>query len=707
MNIWHQYPLVRIYMAFASGIALAILLGSTELFWLPVTGIILILLIVSGINFKWSRNHKIRWLFGILANAFFFLLGYNLLILDTNFLYADHFPEITGSQLFVVLVDEPPLVTENTCKMVLRVKARYGRNGFVSASGRIMAYFSKDPFSAKIRYGDLLIIGSTPQPIEGPSNPGAFDYRRYLASNNVYHQVFLRKSQWKKLDSGQGSGILSRAVGIRDRFLEIFRENGIKGKEYAVASALILGSSDLLDPETRREYAGSGAMHILSVSGMHVAVIFVVLNTLLAFMDRRSSLKIAKAVLLVICIWFYAAITGLSPAVLRAAWMISLLIIGTTWKRQANIYNILAGSALLITFADPQIILNAGFQLSYVAVLGIVAVEPWIYRLWSPNRWITDWMWKVVAVSIAAQVATFPLAFYYFHQFANYFLLTNLVAIPISSFVIYSGIAVLLTSPVHFLSALLSKVMAGLLIAMNSSIRFIEQAPGSVSRDVPFSFLMLVLIYLVILVLFRLWVSRAKVYLYLSMTVLLLIAILNVVNQYHWQNQNQFVVYAVKNHTAFGFVSGREAVLFSDSAVAGDSALIGFTMRPHWVNSALKKISLLRIVNQYPKQKPVWLLRGVCIAQSNYYQFGKTRVAVISNKPLINQIGVKLNIDYLIIRNIKGLRIADICKIYSAGELIFDSSVPRWKSLKMRNECKQLGQKFFSVPAKGAFLANL
>jgi competence protein ComEC len=475
MNIWHQYPLVRIYMAFASGIVLAILPGSTELLWLPMTGIVLISLIISGINLKWSRNHKLRWLFGILANAFFILLGYNLLILNKNFLNTDHFAGIKGRYLLVVLVDEPPIVKENTCKMVLKVKAISGRNGFLSSSGRIMAYFSKDSSSERLRYGDLLIIGSAPQPIEGPRNPGAFDYRRYLASNNVYQQVFLRKSQWKKLDSGQGSVIISRAVGIRDKFLQIFRENGVKGKEYTVASALILGSSDLLDPETRREYAGSGAMHILSVSGMHVAVIFIVLNTLLGFMDKRQNMKIAKAIILVLCIWFYAAITGLSPAVLRAAWMISLLIVGTTWKRQANIYNILAGSALLITLADPQIILNAGFQLSYVAVMGIVAVEPQIYHLWSPKWWITDWIWKVVAVSIAAQLATFPLAFYYFHQFANYFLLTNLVAIPISSFVIYSGIAVLLTSPFHFLSTLLAKVMAGLLIAITFASRVLKK----------------------------------------------------------------------------------------------------------------------------------------------------------------------------------------------------------------------------------------
>ena len=707
MNIWHQYPLVRIYFALASGIAMAMLPGANELFWMPATGIILIAVIITGTNYKWSQSHKLRWLFGILVNAFIFLLGFNLLILHKDLLHRDNFDSIKGKHSIIAVVDESPVVKENVCKMVLRVKATACKDGYKLVSGRIMAYFKKDSSSLLLRYGDLLIIGTTPQSIEGLRNPGAFDYKKYLAANNVYHQVFLRKEEWIKLDVGKGSAIIALAIKIRDRFMAIFRQNGVSGKEYAVASALILGSSDLLDPETRREYAGSGAMHILSVSGMHVAVIFAVLNTLLAFMDKRRGLKIVKAILLVFCIWFYAAITGLSPAVLRAAWMISLVIIGTTWRRQANIYNVLAASAMIITLADPQIIINAGFQLSYIAVLGIVAIEPWIYRLWSPRWWITDWVWKLVAVSIAAQVATFPLAFFYFHQFANYFLFTNLVAIPVSSFVIYSGIAVLLTSPIHIISSLLAKIMTGLLIFMNSSIRFIEQAPGSVTRNVPFSFLMLILVYLFILCLFRLWVSRKKTFLFLSMILACSVALLNAVNQDNWQKQNQFVVYAVKNHTSFCFISGKQAVLFSDSAAAGDSMLIGYTMRPHWVSKALNNVDVLVVGAQTSRYKPSYLLNGACVSQGNYYQFGKTRVALISEKPNKYHKRAKLNVDYLIIRNIKGLKVADILSTYSAGELIFDSSVPKWKSLKLAEECQLLGQKFYSVSTAGAFIAEL
>lgn len=707
MNIWHQFPLVRVYLAIAAGTSFAIIIDAPGFSGLLVPGILFVAVLMSGIYIRGADHYKYRWVFGLLLNLFFILFGYNLVVLHNGNLQADNFARSKGKHSLITIVDEPPVIKDHVCKTILRVGAIAGKDGYDEASGRILAYFDKDSLSVKLRYGDMLILGVTPKPIEPPRNPAAFDYRSYLAANYVYHQVFLRKGMWTKLASDKGSKVTSLANNMRDKFLAIFRENGITGKEYAVASALILGSSDHLDAETRREYAGSGAMHILSVSGMHVAVIFAVLNLMLGFMDKRKNLKLLKTTILILTIWFYAAITGFSPAVLRAAWMITFVIIGITWMRQANIYNVLAASALLITIANPFIIANAGFQLSYLAVLGIVALEPMIYRLWIPRWWITNWVWKVIAVSIAAQLATFPLACYYFHQFANYFLLTNLIAIPISSFVIYSGIAVLITSPVHFISALLAKLMVWLLFAMNSSIKLIEETSGAVSREIPFSLRLMILVYLLIVILFSLWITRRKVYGFLALGILMLIASLNVANTEKWEHQQEFVVYSVKKHTSFCFISGREAVLFSDSAVAGDSMLIGFTMRPHWVSKALRKVAVMNLGNLPANLKTTTLLNGECLVRGNYYQFGKTRVAFISRKPPKNHIGTKLAVDFLIIRDMPGVHMAELFALYAASQVIIDSSTPLWRSRQWQEECSQLGQKCYSVPADGAFVTGL
>jgi len=707
MNVWHQFPLVRIYLAIVAGTSLAIVNDAAGSAGLLMPGVLFVAVVLSGIYIRGADHYKYRWVFGLLLNFFFILLGYDLVLIHHSNLQLDNFARRQGKYSLIAIVDEPLLAKDHVCKTTLRVRAITGQGVYQEVSGRILTYFDKDSLSAKLRYGDMLILCATPKPVEPPSNPAAFDYRNYLAANYVYHQVFLRKGTWMKLASDQGSTVIGLANKVRDKFLDIFRENGVTGKEYAVASALILGSSDQLDAETRREYAGSGAMHILSVSGMHVAVIFGVLNLILGFMDKRNSLKLLKTSILILAIWFYAAITGFSPAVLRAAWMITFVIVGVTWMRQANIYNVLAASALLLTIADPLIITNVGFQLSYMAVLGIVALKPIIYSLWIPRWWISNWAWNVITVSIAAQLATFPLACYYFHQLSNYFLLTNLVAIPISAFVIYAGIAVLITSPVHFMSALLAKCMVWLLIAMNSSVKWIEEAPGAVSRDVPFSLSMMVLIYLLIFILFKLWISRQKVYLFLALSTSLLITVLNVVNTGKWLRQHEFVVYSVKKHTSFCFISGREAVLFSDSAVAGDSMLIGFTMRPHWVSKALQKVAVVNLGNLPSIRSTTQLLHGECLARGNYYQFREIRVAYISRKPPKKHIGAKLAVDFLIIHDMPGVHMAEVCALYAAKQVVIDSSTPAWRSRQWQNECSQLGQKCYSVPADGAFVAGL
>jgi competence protein ComEC len=707
MNIWHQFPLVRVYLAIAAGVSIAIISGATDSPGLLMPAALFMLVFLSGIYIRGTDHFKHRWIFGLLLNSFLLLLGYNLVLIHNGILKADHFSRREGKCNLIAIVDEPVVVKDHTCKTILRVSAVSGKEGCFKASGRLLAYFGKDSLSVKLRYGDMLAFGAVPRPVEPPRNPAAFDYRGYLASNYVYHQVFLSKGSWLKLSSDQGTTVTALAYKVRDKFLKIFRENGISGKEYAVASALILGSSDQLDAETRREYAGSGAMHILSVSGMHVAVIFAVLNLILGFMDKRNNLKILKTTILILAIWFYAAITGFSPAVLRAAWMITFVIIGITWMRQANIYNVLAASALLITMADPLIITNAGFQLSYFAVIGIVALEPFIYRLWIPKWWITNWVWKVISVSIAAQLATFPLACYYFHQFANYFLLTNLVAIPVSAFVIYAGIAVLFTSPFHLISAMLAKVMAFLLIVMNSSVKWIEEAPGAVTRDIPFSLYSMLLIYLLILILFMFWNNRRKVYIFLTLSTLMLIALLNVVNTWTWNHQHQFVVYSVKKHTSFCFISGREGVVFSDSALAGDSLLIGFTMRPHWVNMALLNVEVHCLGNPAGIRKADSMLNGEFVSIGNYYQFGKTRFAYISEKPPENHVGAKLAVDFLIVGNMPGVHMAEICALFTARQIVIDSSTPLWKSRQLEEECLKLGQECYSVTTRGAYIAEL
>jgi len=125
-----------------------------------------------------------------------------------------------------------------------------------------------------------------------------------------------------------------------------------------------LGYEEEIDQQIINAYSASGALHVLSVSGLHVGIIFIALNMFLSFMDRKRKAKIVKSFIIVLFLWFYALLTGLSPSVLRSAAMLSFVVIGMVSERKTNMYNTLAASAFLLLVINPYLLMQVGFQLS-------------------------------------------------------------------------------------------------------------------------------------------------------------------------------------------------------------------------------------------------------------------------------------------------------------------------------------------------------
>ena len=238
-------------------------------------------------------------------------------------------------------------------------------------------------------------------------------------------------------------------------------------------------SKDELDFEVKQAYAAAGAMHVLAVSGLHVGIIFLILNTLLAILDTSKKGRIVKAIILLISLWSYAMITGLSPSVLRAATMFSFVIMGTVLNRSSSIYNTLAASAFFILIINPNLLFEVGFQLSYVAVLGIVYLQPLIYKRIYTRWWLLDKVWAITAVSIAAQIATLPLTLFYFNQFPVYFMLSNLLVIPSAAVILILGILLFIASPIPFISESIGWVLNKFIEGLNFGIKEIEVLPNS------------------------------------------------------------------------------------------------------------------------------------------------------------------------------------------------------------------------------------
>jgi competence protein ComEC len=286
-------------------------------------------------------------------------------------------------------------------------------------------------------------VPSSYQATSPPFNPHEFDYKSFLASRGIYQQLFTNDDQVKTLGRNKGNGFVQYALSLRQRMVEKY-EHYIPDKEAsAVASTLILGYKAELSSEVLSAYSQTGTTHVLSVSGMHVGLVFVVLNALLWFLNSTRKLRILRASIIILLIWAYALVTGFSPSVSRAALMLSFYVFGKALNRSSNSYNLVAISAVFLLIYNPFFLLDVGFQLSYLAVLGLIYFYPKFYHLLYVKNKLVDAVWSYVALSCAAQLATFPLAMFYFHQFPVYFLISNLfIVLPVTA-IMYLGIAFL------------------------------------------------------------------------------------------------------------------------------------------------------------------------------------------------------------------------------------------------------------------------
>ncbi|MBK5284012.1 MAG: ComEC family competence protein, partial [Bacteroidia bacterium] len=407
-NFWSQVPFLRLLPAVLAGILTAIYLGIISLLFAWLASLMSIVSLSFFIIFrKYFSSYRLRWVTGIHFYFLSFLFFYILTLENTASFDRQHFKNnISGAEEFIGQLTEEPIEKAKSRKSEIEIVAIKIKGRWANCSGKILAYLNRDSLSEKLSFGDMISFSTIPLPTEPPANPHQFNYKNFLRFHKIYHQVYLAKGKWNSLNANSGNVITRFAVNIRKRLLEIYRKNNIKGQEFAVLSALTLGYKDEIDAETQRAFSASGAMHVLAVSGLHVGIIFLALRKLLFFLEHGRRKKTIQLLIIAVMIWIFAVISGLSPSVMRASAMISLIVLGKLLLRHTNIFNVIAASAIILLAVNPFMIMEVGFQLSYLAVTGIVALQPWIYRLiYVPNK-IFDWFWQLTSVSIAAQLIT-------------------------------------------------------------------------------------------------------------------------------------------------------------------------------------------------------------------------------------------------------------------------------------------------------------
>jgi len=697
-----EVPFFRLLVPFIGGIVCQYWLQLLPYSWVNFIILLLLLTLVFTSYFLASKWH-LRWYFGLSLTLFLFFVG---VIITIKQPITDKLISNSSNKVVFDLLDTPQQRSKSI-RAEVEVKYIQSNNVWLPVKEKMLVYFDiSDSLALNLDYGSSIAANIIPQPVQQSGNPNQFNYKQYLSDRGVNFTAYLKPNCWIKLGNN-GNYIKSIALKLRGRLLSLFISNGLSGDELAVASALTLGYQDLLDDELRQVYSSSGAMHILSVSGLHVGILYVLLSFLLSFMNKRGLTRAIKAIILLAFLWFFAILTGLAPCVQRSALMFSFLVIGDFFMKKSNIYNTLASSAFVLLVIDPYNLFDIGFQLSYLAILSIVFFYPYIYKLLYVKSWMFDYIWSLVAVSIAAQFGTFFISLFYFSQFPNYFLLGNLIAIPLSTIALYLSVLLIITSPFHVIAHYIGIAFAYSIRFLNNGLELVEKLPFSVSEGLRISALQMFILFGVILALSFYLITKRYRYIFSTLFLLSIFLSLNLYSTIKKAKTREFIVYSINKKSLVSFRVGEKLVFFDvDTSkqvfedkynfyVKGYISAVGANKqyKVHNLTSGNQSDVLAEFVNAKTQ-------KGIALVNFE----GKT-IVIPFEKSLDNQISKqKLNIDYLVINRYYPNRIFDFVK---PKLVIIDSSVSKRTLADITLKCNQEGIPYYITSSKGAYILSL
>jgi len=702
MNIWNQIPFFRLLLPFTAGILTAIYNAQqVQYMEYVLSGLFIVIALFTFIR-RLRFSYKRSWVFGSLVTVLLFSCGFHITVLNTEIYNSNHFSKFPDADLFCIQTSSSLLEKERSFKTPAYVIAVKQKGTWIATSGKVMCYFGKDSISQNIRYGDCLVLKTKFTAIKPPQNPSEFDYKRFLSFHNIFHQTYAPSGSWIPTGMNRGNRIISISISMREYLLNIYKENNITGDEYAVGSALVLGYTDKLDEDLISAYASSGALHVLSVSGLHVGIVYIIFNYLLIFLDKFRSGRFIKMILLLLILWFYALLTGLSPSVLRSAAMFSFVVIASSRRYNINIFNTLAVSCFVLLLYSPYLLMDVGFQLSYLAVLGIVTLQPRIYELWKPNSWLADQAWIITSVSAAAQLTTFPLGLLYFHQFPNYFLLSNLIVIPVSTLILGYGLLLFILGKISAIGLPCGKLFSGLVWFLNESVRITDQAPGALTQGISISILETCLIYTLIILLCIFLYNKQVRLLFSFLATLTLLFALKALEVNTSQKQKAFIVYNIPKTSAYDFINGNQTLFLGDSSILQNKSRMAFHVKNNWW-----KRNIIRQELYKTEKLNVFYKSYICI-RNNLIQFNNKRIAIISSalKPNLS-VNQRLRVDLIVLSKNPEVKMKDLKKLYDFKTVIFDASNLEWRIRKWKQECEDTKTGFYSVPESGAYVEEI
>ena len=684
----HQNPFFRFFLPLATGVVAGIFISNS---WHYINYFIIALLvfILMCHFFKLTQKFYFNVFWGIAASSALFLIGIKLTDLKKTNITQLNNSEYTC----IATILEQPEEKPNSYKTTLKVHYIKDTASWQKTNIKILCYLEKDTIKNILNVGSQITAVIQPKEIMHSGNPEAFDYSKYLRYKDINYQIYLKSDHYFESNVKTKFLLSVEAEKIRQKLLAIYSHCGISGDEFAVLSALTLGYKSELTPEIKESFSTSGAMHILAVSGLHVGIIYLILAKLLFFLQRNKYGKIIQYILVILFLWQYAFISGLSNSVLRATIMFSFIALGKMFSRHISIYNSIFASALIILIYNPYSIMDVGFQLSYAAVLSIVFFQAKIYSLINIKSTSLDYVWQLVSVAIAAQLGTFPITLYYFDQFPLYFILSNILIIPLATIIIYLAFLLFILSFSNSLSFYVAIVLKYCTLFLNKMVFLIESMPYSKINN----FLIdtvdaVILSFLVLLACFFIISKRLQ---YLKFTLVLCIIFLtyNIFDSSYKSSQEYFIIHHIPNTSAINISHGNKSVLYFNKEISCTDKNFNYNITPF-----LKYHEIKSFKTYIADDSKLF---------ENINFFNHTIIHITNNKLLQYKPTQRLKADYLILSENVNISIAKLKEYFDFKEILFDSSNSMYKTQQWEKECTQHAIKYYNVLTQGAFILSL
>ena len=696
IHIWKKAPFIRFLIPFILGILLQWHIQiHPGILWILFFLFLILSLCFFFIPF--FRRYKLSGVNGLSIAGMFISIGgllswYENIQHDKNWFGSKY---ENGNALVVTLKEELVEKTRSL-KATASVNHILKNDSWIKTSGTIILYFRKDSLFPNLGYGSQLIITKPLQEIKNSGNPGGFDYKRYSLFQGITHQVYLRtpgqsekENEFFVLSSTNKKFFPQFINTIRSKVLNILRRN-IKGeKELGLAEALLIGYKDDLDKSLVQSYSNTGVVHVIAISGLHLGLIYWLLTWLFKPLQKRR-LRWLRPVFILTGLWLFSLLAGAQPSVLRSAVMFTCIVLSDSLERRSSIFNGLALSALLLLCINPFWLWDVGFQLSYAAVLSIVIFMQPIYHLLYIRNKVVDFTWKLNAVTLAAQILTVPVGVYHFHQFPATFLLTNFVAVPLSSLILLAEILLCIISFIPAVAVFFGKIISWLIWLMNSYIEKIELLPFSLWDGLQISMPQAILLFTVASG-WGLWLmSKNKTGLKYGLAALLAFTILRTFSFIKANDRQQLIIYNVPQKQAMDIIDGRKYLFVGDSDLLTDDFIRNFHINPSRILHRIEPAEQLEGYHQ----------------QENLVIYRDKKLLLLNETKRFTKFPTKIPLDLLIVSNNPKLYLNELSKTFSIRQVVFDGSCPSWKINYWKKDCDSLQIPHHNVVEKGAFVMN-